>query len=136
VPERPALALLGRTGRLLALLLAGVLGGGVGVLATFQARHVVVVSGAAVPVGLVPALVGTAAVVVLAGALVGSRVAAAAAAAGWLAAVIVISAGRPEGDVVIAGDTEGLVWLGLGALAASVPVALPYRPTGGGSSGR
>jgi chemotaxis signal transduction protein len=54
-------------------------------------------------------------VVAAAGVLGGSRRGAFAVALGWFAAVVVFAGGRPEGDVIIAGDNLGLAWLGLGA---------------------
>jgi drug/metabolite transporter (DMT)-like permease len=63
-----------------------------------------------VPLGLLAALVATVLVVVLAGLLDRSRLPPLFAALGWLAAVLPLSGRRPEGDLVVAGDTPGFVW--------------------------
>jgi hypothetical protein len=108
------------------VLAAALAGAAVGLLGSFYSRAYVPVAGLDVPVGLPAALVTTALAVALAGALSGARRVAAAASLGWLGSVLVLAGGRPEGDVVVAGDTTGLVWLGVGVVAAIAPAAMPY----------
>lgn len=67
-----------------------------------------------------------------AGWAMGARSAALAPAAGWLAVTMVWLSDRPEGDVVIAGDLSGYIYLYGGLVAALVGVML--TPTAGGGS--
>ena len=82
------------------------------------------------PVGLMCAYGLTAAVLVSGRLAAGSRSGAAAAAAGWLAALLLLSAPRPEGDLVVAGDLLGYAWLVGGLVVASLVVAIPAMPSG------
>ncbi|GHE29284.1 hypothetical protein GCM10017673_34700 [Streptosporangium violaceochromogenes] len=62
----------------------------------------------------------------------GTRSAALAPAAGWLAVTTIWLSDRPEGDVVIAGDLSGYIYLYGGLIAALVGVML--TPAAGGGS--
>ena len=46
--------------------------------------------------------------------------------AGWRVSVLLFTAGRPEGDVVIAADVPGYAYLFGGVLVLGVLSALPY----------
>ena len=104
-------------------LVAGLL---IGCAGSFVQETVLRVGGAAVPVGLVAALAVTVAGVAGAGRGVGSRTGAAVALAGWLVAAIAVSLPRPEGDLVVAADATGLVWLYGGALLGGACTFPPY----------
>ncbi len=88
------------------------------------------VGGVPIPLSLVLALL----VVPLCrqgGALLGRRAGVAVPAVLWLGIVLVLGAGRDDGDRLIGGDSViGLLFLVLGALAASVTVGA-YRPARG-----
>ena len=122
----PVLASWSGPGQAVALLVGVVVGAGIGLVATFQSRAYVGVAGLDLPLGLPAAVLLSALVVAAGGLLGGSRRGAFAVALGWFAAVVVFAGGRPEGDVIIAGDNLGLVWLGLGPLAVGGAAALPY----------
>ena len=110
-----------RLGRLLlhAVLLAlGVL---VGALGSFV--HAQVVAG--VPVGLLCAYALTAALLSAGRLATRSRSGAAAAAVGWVGALLLLSAPRPEGDLVVAGGALGYAWLVGGLVVATLVVAVP-----------
>jgi hypothetical protein len=113
-------------GQAVALLVGVLVGAGTGLVTTFQSRAYVRVAALDLPVGLPAAVLLSALVVAVGGLLGGSRRWAVAVALGWFAAVVVFAGGRPEGDVVVAGDTLGLAWLGLGSLAVGGAAALPY----------
>lgn len=108
--------------RLLLALAAAVAGVAVGTVGSFLHPLRLI----ALPVGLVVGLVLSTAVVVAAGSLAGTRAAALGAAAGWLGAVLVMSARRPEGDLVVAGSLLGYAWLLAGVVTVGAAVALPY----------
>lgn len=72
-----------------------------------------------VPLGLLVSLVGLAAVLALAMAATSSRSGPALAAVGWFLAVLVLSAARPEGDVVVDGTATGYGYLLLGSVLAT-----------------
>ncbi|MFJ8650599.1 DUF6113 family protein [Streptomyces sp. NPDC093546] len=94
------------------------------------------VQGGWVPGGLLLALAGTAGLFYGALRLTGTPVGVGAAGAGWLAAVLLLSRGRPEGDGVFAGGIVELVYL-LGGMAVAVMCATMVRvPPSGGPSGR
>ena len=123
-----------RLGRLLlhAVLLAlGVL---VGALGSFV--HAQVVAG--VPVGLLCAYALTAAALATAGLATRSRSGPAATAAGWLLSLLLLSAPRPEGDLVVAGDLAGYAWSLGGLVLAALAVAVPWSllATGPAAAGR
>jgi hypothetical protein len=109
--------------RLLLHALAVVLGIAVGVLGSFV--HAGRLAG--LPVGLVCGLALTATAFAAAGQATGSRSGAAAAAAGWFVPVLLLSAPRPEGDLVVSGDALGYLWLVGGTVVAGVAIAWPYR---------
>ena len=113
------------------LLALGVL---VGALGSFV--HAQVVAG--VPVGLLCAYALMAAALVTAGLATRSRSGPAATAAGWLVALLVLSAPRPEGDLVVAGDLVGYAWSLGGLVLAAVAVAAPWSllTTGPATAGR
>ena len=94
-------------------LLAGLL---VGVVGSLEHRW----EPGPVPLGLLLGLVGTFAVVVAGGVLVGRRSGAAAALLGWLAATVVLSMSGPGSDVVLPADGSGYAWLFGGAVAAGL----------------
>ena len=100
-------------------------GAAVGVAGTLGARRQLAVLGTDLPVGLGLALVATFLAVALPGALTRSRLGAGLGAAGWVVAVGVLMTGRPEGDVLVAGDALGLSWLGGGLVAVAVGVLAP-----------
>ena len=79
-----------------------------------------------VPVGLAVGLALTGAVVAGAGAATAGRGGAAAAGVGWLLPVLALSAPRPEGDLVVAGNPLGYAWLLGGLVVVGGGLALPY----------
>jgi hypothetical protein len=81
---------------------------------------------AGVPLGLLAALVLTAAAVVTGGMLTGTRAGAAFSAVGWVLPVLTLSAPRPEGDLVVPGTTLGYLWLLGGTAVAGATVAWPF----------
>jgi hypothetical protein len=83
---------------------------------------------AGLPLGLACALALSAAAFVTGGMAVGRRSGAAAAAVGWLVPVLVLSAPRPEGDLVVTGSALGYTWMVGGMLAAGLAIAWPYGP--------
>lgn len=99
---------------------------GAGVLAGVLGSFVHPVRTAGLPGGLMVALALCAAVFVAAGLLAGARTGAAAAAAGWLLPVLLFSAPRPEGDLVVPGTAAGYAWLLGGTVVAALAVARPY----------
>jgi hypothetical protein len=112
--------------RLLVHGLAVVLGALAGLLGSFV--HPVVVAG--LPLGLVCALVLSGSAFVAAGVAAGSRSGAAAAAVGWLVPVLLLSAPRPEGDLVVPGTGLGYAWLVGGMVVAGLAIAWPYAAGG------
>lgn len=99
-----------------------VMGAVAGVLGSFA--HPLRVAG--LPVGLLCAITLSVAVFVAAGLLLRARSGAATAAAGWLLPVLLLSAPRPEGDLVVAGGVLGYAWLFGGTVVAGLTVAVPY----------
>jgi N-acetyl-1-D-myo-inositol-2-amino-2-deoxy-alpha-D-glucopyranoside deacetylase len=125
--------------RVLLHALAVAAGVAAGVLGSFV--HALTVGG--FPVGLVCGLALSAAVFVAAGLAAGSRSGAAAAAGGWFLPLLALSAPRPEGDLVVAGDAVGYLWLVGGTVVAGAAVAWPYgrsrgaaAPSGEAAGGR
>lgn len=102
--------------------LAVVVGVAAGVLGSFV--HALLVGG--LPLGLLCALALSATVFAAAGLATGSRSGAAAAAAGWFVPLLLLSAPRPEGDLVVSGSALGYLWLVGGTVVAGVAVAWPY----------
>ena len=125
--------------RAVVVVLALPVGAAVGIVGTLGSRRQLALIGTYLPVGLVLALVATFLAVALPGALSRSRLGAGLGAAGWLLAVVVLMSGRPEGDVLVAGDALGLTWLGGGLAAVALAVLLrrPARrvPDGAASAG-
>lgn len=106
----------------------------VGALGSFV--HAQVVAG--VPVGLLCAYALTAAALATAGLASRSRSGPAATAAGWLLALLLLSAPRPEGDLVVPGDLLGYAWSlgGLVLVAVGVAAPWPLLTTGPATAGR
>lgn len=117
----------GRAGFVATLAVLAVVGGELGLLGAFLALSAPRVLGVAVPLGPLVGVVGN----LLVGRWVirstGLRAAVLAPALGWLAAVLPMSASRPEGDLVITNDPKGMAFILLGALAWAVVPAL-VRP--------
>lgn len=78
----------------------------------------------AVPLGLALALSAVVGLVLICRSWASSRIGIGVAGLSWLAAVLVLAAPHPEGDVVIAGDTPGLVYLFGGVLCVGVAIGL------------
>lgn len=110
---------------------AGAVGIGVGVLGAFVHDISVRAAGLDLPVGLVPALAGLGALLVLAGVVLRGRLPVVAAAIGWTAGVFPMAVPRSEGDLVVAGTLAGYLFLLGGALLIGVCLTLSYddRPT-------
>jgi hypothetical protein len=108
--------------RLLLLAVAAALGAAAGVLGSFV--HALRVAG--LPIGLLCGLALTATVLVAAGLATGSRAGAGAAALGWFVPVLLLSAPRPEGDLVVSGSALGYLWLVGGTVVAGAALAWPY----------
>ncbi len=102
--------------------LALVAGGVAGLLGSFV--HAIATYG--VPGGLALGLGLSLSVLVTLGLATGRRRLPVLAAAGWLAVVLVLSARRPEGDLVVAGDGLGYAWLLGGAFVVVIGASLPY----------
>ena len=121
----------------LLVLAAALAGATAGVLGTFV--HPLEIGW--VPVGLVVGLALSGSVVVTAR-LLGGRSAAAAAALGWLVVVLVLAGQRPEGDLVVANNVAGQVWLFVGAALVGACIVLPLGrvlavpPSGSRGDGR
>jgi hypothetical protein len=81
-----------------------------------------------VPAGLLAGLLASVLAVGVASAMGPSRLLPVAATVGWLVAVVPLSGRRPEGDLVVSGDTTGYVWayggMALVACACLASVAL------------
>lgn len=105
------------------LVLAALLGVVVGVVSAFQALRTVhgiwvgvgfaVIAAAALSFGLARATRASGAPV--------------AATVGWMAAVLYLSTGRPEGDVVVPGSGQGYAFLLLGVLALALGIRAGAR---------
>ncbi|WP_344600863.1 DUF6113 family protein [Sporichthya brevicatena] len=89
-----------------------------------QARTVF--AGVRWPLGCVFVLVVLGAVALSAGMLTRSRLAVGTLAAGWVISVLVFTAGRPEGDVIIAADLAGYLYLFGGVTVLAVVSSLPF----------
>lgn len=88
------------------------------------------------PTGLLCGLALTAVAVAASGLLAGERSGALAAAIGWVAPVLLLSAPRPEGDLVVPGTALGFAWLVGGTVVAGVAVSWPYAGSGRSSGHR
>lgn len=75
--------------------------------------------------GVAVALVGNLVAGRLGVAMTGSRLGAAVAGIGWLVAVLPLGATRPEGDLVVTGDTKGFSFLLVGMITAVATAAVP-----------
>jgi hypothetical protein len=78
------------------------------------------------PVGAVFALLVLGAVGLSAGLIARSRLGLGMVAAGWVISVLLFTAGRPEGDVVIAADLPGYLYLFGGVTALGVLSVVPF----------
>jgi hypothetical protein len=107
--------------RLLVLPVAALLGAVAGLLGSFV--HPLTAVG--LPVGLFCGLALTVAATWTGGILVRSRVGAVAGGVGWVVPVLLLSAPRPEGDLVVTGSGIGYAWLLGGLLATAVGIAWP-----------
>lgn len=123
---------MGRVLRVAGLTLVAVL---VGVSGAFVHAATARPGGLPVPYGLVLALLGLAALLVLARSLVRSRPGTAAVTAGWLLPVVALAQGRPAGDVVIPADWRGMTLLFGGVLLVAVGLGIPVRPRSPQDSG-
>lgn len=112
--------------RALAVLVAGLVGLGVGVLGAFVQSMSAHVLGVRLPYGLLPALAGLGAVLVLTGVVLRQRLPVLAPALGWAVAVFSLAVPRPEGDLVVAGSVSGYLYLLGGALLIGVCLTFPY----------
>ncbi|MFE7773885.1 DUF6113 family protein [Streptomyces sp. NPDC057445] len=84
------------------------------------------------PAGLVLALLGSAGLFYGGTRATGTQLGVLAPAAGWIVAVLLLSAGRPEGDGLFAGGVGEIVFL-LGGMAVAVMCAtMPRSPQPGG----
>lgn len=113
------------------------LGAAAGLLGSFV--HPARLGGA--PVGLLCGLALTAVAVAVGGLLAGTRSGAVLAALGWVLPVLLLSAPRPEGDLVVTGSLLGYTWLVGGLLVAGGTASWPYAgagrsPSAGGPAGR
>lgn len=113
-------------GQAVLLVLLAVAGAVAGVVGSYVHDVSVEVLGLGLPVGLLVGLGTTAAVCLLAGWLVGNRLAVLAPAAAWFVPVLVLSTRRPEGDLVIAARPAGYVFLLGGSVLIGLVIAMPY----------
>jgi hypothetical protein len=78
-----------------------------------------------VPLGLLWAYAMTAALLGVGRLVTGTRSGAAAVSAGWVVALLLLSAPRPEGDLVVTGSLVGYAWLLGGLVVCAVGVGWP-----------
>lgn len=78
-----------------------------------------------VPLGLLWAYAMTAALLAVGRLVTGGRSGAAAVSAGWVVALLLLSAPRPEGDLVVTGSLAGYAWLLGGLVVCAVGVGWP-----------
>ncbi len=112
--------------RVLAVVVAGGLGIGVGLLGAFVHSMSVRMLGVSAPLGLLPALGGIGALLVTTGTVLRSRLPLLAPAAGWALAVFPMAVPRPEGDLVVAATAAGYLFLLGGAVLIGACLTLPY----------
>lgn len=86
------------------------------------------------PVGAVFSIVVLGAVGFSASLVTRSRLGLGVVTAGWLVSVLLFTAGRPEGDVIIAADLPGYLYLFGGVLILGALSALPYSALPSASS--
>lgn len=128
-PHRRRRRALAVVGLVLAYLLLLVLGVAVGVVGAFYSGWKLGHGTLALPAGLLLGIVGCLALFLGGRQLVLSRLGAAVPGVAWLLAVIVLSAARPEGDVVLpANAITGYAYLFGGAIAAAFASSLPTLP--------
>lgn len=118
-----------RPGRIVAYLVLVLLGGLVGIAGAL-------VQGGWFPGGLLLALLATAGLFAGGLRVTGTQVGVGAPALGWLAAVILLSIGRPEGDGVFAAGVGPLVYLLGGMVVAVICATMSRLPQPGPKSGR
>ncbi|GBQ00473.1 hypothetical protein SSP531S_18890 [Streptomyces spongiicola] len=87
------------------------------------------------PLGLLLALLGAAALFYGGLRATGTQLGVVAPAAGWVASVLLLSAGRPEGDGLFTGGLGEIVFLFGGAALAVMCATMTRLPQPGGSSG-
>lgn len=95
-----------------------------GAASFFQARTIG--GGARLPVGAVFAVIVLGAVAFSASVMMRSKLGIGGISLGWVISVLVFTAGRPEGDVIIAADLPGYGYLFGGVLVLGVLSTLPY----------
>ncbi|QIP84819.1 hypothetical protein GLX30_13135 [Streptomyces sp. Tu 2975] len=118
-----------RPGRLVAYVALVILGAIVGTTGSL-------VQAAWLPGGLALALLASTGLFIGARRATGSQLGVACSAVGWLAAIVVLSTGRPEGDAMFGAGIGPLVFM-LGGMAVAVMCATMSRtPQPGGGSGR
>lgn len=117
-------------GKVVLLGLLATVGAVTGVVGAFVHEFSAEVAGIGLPVGLLLALGPAAAVYVLAGWLLRSRLAVLAPGTGWLLPVLVMSVPSPEGDLVVAANPAGYAFLLGGSVLIGLAVALPYGSLG------
>ncbi|GHF15266.1 MULTISPECIES: DUF6113 family protein [Streptomyces] len=116
-------------GRLVAYVLLAVLGFAVGVAGSL-------VQGGWFPGGLLLALLGIAGLCYGGLKAVGTRIGGGAPGAGWLVAVLMLSATRPEGDFLFGAGIGSYVFLLGGMIVAVMCATLPKPPQPGGPAAR
>ncbi len=99
----------------------------VAVAGTFAHGRMAHIDTVPVPYGLVLALLGLAAVLLLAHETAHSRLGVVPVATAWLLPVWLLAQERPAGDVVIASGWPGLTYLYAGVILIGVGIALPQR---------
>ncbi|MEV4683458.1 DUF6113 family protein [Streptomyces kurssanovii] len=118
-----------RPGRLVAYVALVILGAIVGTAGSL-------VQAAWLPGGLALALLASAGLFIGSRRATGTQLGVVCSAVGWLAAIVVLSTGRPEGDAMFGAGIGPLVFM-LGGMAVAVMCATMSRaPQPGGGSGR
>ena len=113
-------------GKVVVAILLAAIGAAAGIAGAFVHDLSVDIVGIGLPVGLPLALALAAAAHVLAGWVLRSRLAVLAPGAGWLVPVLVLSVPRSEGDLVVAANPAGYLFLLGGSVLIGLGVALPY----------
>ena len=81
-----------------------------------------------IPLGLLWAYALTSALLAVGRLATGGRSGAAAVSAGWVVALLLLSAPRPEGDLVVTGSLVGYAWLLGGLVVCAAGVGWPTAP--------
>jgi N-acetyl-1-D-myo-inositol-2-amino-2-deoxy-alpha-D-glucopyranoside deacetylase len=115
----------GRAGRILAGVLAFVLGAATGLVLTIAHQAVIVVAGVPVPWGLIAGLVLATALLAGLRVVYGTRIIAGAATIGLLGAVAWLSLSTPTGSVLVPDNLAGQVWTIGVVLVAAIVLAWP-----------